>query len=305
MDYYENCTLCPRECGVNRKVKKGYCRSDGRLTAARAALHMWEEPCISGKNGSGTVFFSGCGLGCIYCQNREISKGNTGLEITSERLAEIFLELQDKKANNINLVTPTHFVPHIKDAIDIAKRQNLKIPILYNSSGYEKVETLKMLDGYVDIYLPDFKYIDRKTAKEYSNAADYPEFAKPAVAEMVRQRGRAKFNSDGIMTSGVIIRHLLLPGRVNEAKKIVKYLFETYGDTVYISLMNQYTPIKQVENDSLLRRRVTEKEYEELIDYAVDTGVENGFIQEGGTASESFIPQFDCTGIKTKEGIDT
>lgn len=301
MNFYKNCTLCPRECKADRTIKNGYCRSSDVLTAARAALHFWEEPCISGKNGSGTVFFTGCNLGCVYCQNREISRENAGLPITSERLSEIFLDLQEKGANNINLVTPTHFVPHITEAIFKARKAGLTLPIVYNSSGYEKAETLKMLEGYIDIYLPDFKYIDEKTASEYSNAPDYPQFAKSAVAEMFRQVGKPKFNSENIMTSGVIVRHLLLPGKVNEACRTVKYLFTTYKHDIFISLMNQYTPTAAVSENKNLNRKVTEEEYDALVNYAVDLGVENGFIQEGDTAKESFIPKFDFTGIRKEE----
>lgn len=294
---YNQCNLCPRECKANRNITKGYCKTNSNLLIARAALHMWEEPCISGETGSGTVFFGGCTLGCIYCQNQQIRDGKTG-KITDEyRLAEIFAELKDQGANNINLVTPTHFVPHIIKALDIAKSKGLDIPVVYNTSGYEKVDTLKMLEGYVDIYLPDFKYFNNKTAKEFSNAENYTDYAKKAVTEMVRQRGEAEFFENGIMKSGVIVRHLLLPGYLEESKEIIKYLYETYENKIYISIMNQYTPMPAVLNHKTLCHKVSDAEYDELINYAVDIGVENGFIQEGETALESFIPPFDNSGV--------
>ncbi len=294
---YKNCTLCPRSCGVDRSVKKGYCKVTYKLLVTRAALHMWEEPCISGNNGSGTIFFGGCNLGCMYCQNEKIRDGKTGKEISYKRLSEIFFELKAKGANNINLVTPTHFIPHIIKALDIAKKQNLNLPIVYNTGGYEKTETLKILDGYIDVYLPDFKYYNEKSAKEYSNAPDYTEYAKSAIAEMYRQVGKPVFNNDGIMTKGVIVRHLLLPTHIEESKKIIKYLYNTYENNIFISIMNQYTPMPQVENHRILNKRVTDGEYEELIDYALDIGIENGFIQEGEASLESFIPPFDNTGV--------
>ena len=297
MNLYQNCTLCPRQCGVNRSIKKGYCKTTDKLLVTRAALHIWEEPCISGENGSGTVFFGGCNLGCIYCQNNKIRDGKTGKEITVQRLAEIFFELKEKGANNINLVTPTHFVPHIIKALDIAKSQNLNLPIVYNTSGFEKPETLKMFEGYVDIYLPDFKYYNQESAKEYSNAPDYVEYVKPAIAEMLRQVGTPQFDEKGIMQKGVIVRHLLLPHHLEESKQIIKYLYDTYKDDIFISIMNQYTPMPQVADHSILKNKVTQKEYDDLVDYAVDIGVENGFIQEGETAKESFIPSFDNTGV--------
>lgn len=258
---------------------------------------MWEEPCISGDDGSGTIFFGGCNLGCIYCQNAEIRDGKVGREISVERLSEIFFELKEKGANNINLVTPTHFVPHIIQALDIAKRQNLNLPVVYNTGGYEKVETLKMLNGYVDVYLPDFKYYNKNSAKKYSNAPDYTDYVKPAIDEMLSQVGNPVFSKDGIIKKGVIVRHLLLPKHSEESKEIIKYLYDTYNDDIFISIMNQYTPMPQVADHSILKNKVTQNEYDDLVDYAVDIGVENGFIQEGETAMESFIPSFDNTGV--------
>lgn len=292
------CRICPRECNVDRrKGKKGVCGVSGNgIYGARAALHMWEEPCISGEEGSGTVFFSGCPLRCVYCQNYEIARAERGSEITVERLSEIFLELQEKHANNINLVTPTHYSLEIIEAVNLARAKGLRIPIVYNCSGYESVITLKKLEGIVDIYLVDYKYEDSCLAKRYSNAANYPEVVKEALKEMVRQCGAAEFDEREIMQKGVIVRHLLLPGQLQNGKDVVKYVYETYGDQVFLSLMNQYTPLPHVEKWPELNRKVTEEEYEELVDYAIDLGVENGFIQEGETAQESFIPAFEGEG---------
>ena len=292
------CTLCPRECGVNRvDGQKGFCRVNAQLMIARAALHMWEEPCISGEEGSGAVFFSGCSMGCIFCQNAEISAGRVGKTISVERLAEIFLELQEQRANNINLVTAGHYVPLVKEALVKAKEMGLKIPVVYNSSGYEKKETLQILEGLIDVYLPDFKYMDSGLAKEYSHAADYPQIAKEAIKEMVRQVGKPVFDERGMIQKGVIVRHLMLPGCLLDSKRVVRYLYETYGDQIYISMMNQYTPMPRVEEDARLGKRVKKKSYEALLDFAIGLGVENGFFQEGETAQESFIPAFDCEGV--------
>lgn len=302
MERLEHCTLCPRECGAKRlKGQKGQCGADAAIKAARAALHMWEEPCISGIEGSGAVFFSGCSLGCVYCQNREISRGKTGIDISEKRLVEIFLELQAQGANNINLVTAGHYVLQVRTALRTAREEGLRIPVVYNSSGYEKVEMLELLEGLVDVYLPDFKYMDPKLAKMYSGASDYPEVAKAAIKEMVRQQPKPQFDARGIMKAGVIVRHLLLPGHVREAKEAVGYLYREYGDRIYISMMNQYTPGEAVADDPLLGRRVTKREYKRLLDYAEEIGVSQGFYQEGKTAEESFIPAFDCQGVLPSE----
>ncbi|MCI5700071.1 MAG: radical SAM protein [Lachnospiraceae bacterium] len=295
----KNCNLCPRNCNADRRNgQSGVCGVTGTgILAARAALHMWEEPCISGENGSGAVFFSGCPLRCIYCQNYHIAHAEVQKMITPERLADIFLELQEKNASNINLVTPTHYTPEIIWAVNRARERGLVLPIVYNCSGYEKVETLKNLEGIVDIYLTDFKYMDREIAARYSKAADYPEAAKAALAEMVRQIKEADFDRQGMMKRGVIVRHLLLPNHVKNAKSVVKYVYETYGDRVYLSLMNQYTPLVQVKDIPDLNRRVTEREYEKLVSYAISLGVTHGFIQEGKTAKESFIPEFNYEGL--------
>lgn len=292
------CTLCPRSCGVNRQAGQvGYCGSTANIMAARAALHMWEEPCISGEEGSGTVFFSGCPMRCVFCQNHDIALAKNGMEITSERLTEIFLELQQKGANNINLVTPTHYVPQIVMALQEAKRRGLHIPIVYNTGSYEKVETLKLLDGLVDIYLPDCKYYAQEIGKRYANVPDYFEVATAAIAEMYRQVGEPEFDERGMMRKGVIVRHLLLPGQIQDSKSIIRYLYNTYGDSIYISIMNQYTVMEGLDAYPELQRKVTEEEYDEVVNYAIDLGVENGFIQEGDTATESFIPSFTCEGI--------
>ena len=298
----KGCILCPRECNADRTHgEKGICGVSGEgILGARAALHMWEEPCISGENGSGTVFFSGCPLRCVYCQNYALARADQGEQITVERLADIFTELQEKGASNINLVTPTHYTPQIIEAVQMSRAKGLYLPIVYNCSGYEKVETLRILEGIVDIYLTDFKYMEVEPAKRYSKAPDYPEVAKLALAEMVRQCPEARFDVQGMMQKGVIVRHLLLPGHLKNAKSVVQYIYETYGDNVYLSLMNQYTPLPHVKDYAELDRRVTEAEYEELIDYAIELGVENGFIQEGETAEESFIPPFNYEGWNPK-----
>lgn len=294
----EDCTLCPRNCHANRAAgETGFCGQTAVLAVARAALHQWEEPCISGEKGSGTVFFTGCNLGCVYCQNHSISKGNAGKKISVVRLSEIFIELQRQRAHNVNLVTPTHFVPQIIEAISLAREGGFHIPVVYNSGGYEKPETLKLLEGYADIYLPDLKYRSPELSKKYSNCADYFQHASAAVAEMVRQAGKPVFDQHGIMQKGVIVRHLVLPGGVRDSKQVVRYLYETFGNDIYISIMNQYTPMAPVETHAGLNRKLTDAEYDEVVEYALSLGVENGFIQEGETALESFIPSFDGEGV--------
>ncbi|MBR0365684.1 MAG: radical SAM protein [Clostridia bacterium] len=297
MEHYESCVLCPRRCGVNRYETTGYCGVGATLRAAKAYLHMWEEPCISGERGSGTVFFSGCSLKCVYCQNSDIATGGAGFEIDARRLSEVFLELQNKGAHNINLVTPTHYAAHIIKAIDLT-RGRLNIPIIYNCGGYESVETLKLLDGYIDIYLPDFKYMDKSLATKYSSAPDYPQICMAAIEEMTRQTMRQnEFDSDGMMRRGVIVRHLVLPGETDNSKAVIEYLYNTYGNDIYMSIMNQYTPLPQVKAYPEIDRSVSDAEYDEVLDYAVALGVENAFVQEGGAVSESFIPSFDGEGI--------
>ena len=289
---------CPRNCGVNRSSgEKGYCMSTDVLKVSRAALHMWEEPCISGAEGSGAVFFSGCNLRCVFCQNYEIAAGDAGKEISVDRLADIFLELQEKKANNINLVTPMHYTAQIATALKAAKKKGLHIPIVYNTNAYEKVETLKTLEGLIDIYLPDMKYVSKELSEKYSHAKDYFSVASLAIGEMVRQTGEAVFDDRGILKRGTIVRHLVLPGCVSDSRAVIKYLYETYGDAVYISIMNQYTPLPQVAGYPAINRKITKQEYDAVVDYAIELGIENGFIQEGETAEESFIPSFDYEGV--------
>lgn len=289
------CTLCPRNCQVNRYIETGYCKAKTKIKVALASVHMWEEPCISGENGSGTIFFSHCNMGCIYCQNYKISKGY-GKEISVKRFKEICLELQSKNVNNINLVTPTHYTPLIKKGLLKAKEEGLTNPIVYNTSSYENVDTIKMMNNIVDIYLADLKYYDDTYARKYSNAPNYFNYATMAIDEMYKQVGKPKFDKKGIMKKGLIVRVLLLPNRVEDAKKIIKYLHDKYDDNIFISIMNQYTPVKKLKYDEL-NRKVQDSEYDELINYACDIGVVNAYIQEGETQKESFIPNFNKAGI--------
>ena len=298
MNKYENCLLCPRKCGINRSTgQTGVCGVSSEIKVARAALHYWEEPCISGKRGSGAVFFSGCSLHCVFCQNREISDGKAGKVISKERLSDIFMELADKGANNINLVTPGQYIPDIVWAVNDAKSRGMKLPIIYNTSGYENVTELKLLEGIVDVYLPDFKYMDSTLSARYSRAKDYPDVAKQALSEMVRQQPDVVIDdATGLIQKGVIVRQLLLPGHVNDAKAVLKYLYDTYHDHVYISMMSQFTPIA-LKDYPEINRTVTRREYERLVDYALEIGITNAFIQEGDVAKDSFIPAFDCEGV--------
>ena len=293
------CRLCPRECNVNRLTGEvGYCGASDKLMVSRAALHFWEEPCVSGENGSGTVFFSNCNLKCVFCQNHCISQENLGVEISIERLSEIFLELEGNGANNINLVTPTHYVPQIIEALKLSKANGLKIPILYNSNGYDSLDTLKALDGYIDVYLPDLKYYNSKYSLKYSMAKDYFEKASIAIEEMYRQVGKPVFDENGIIKKGIIIRHLMLPGLLFDSKKILDYIHKTFGNNVYISLMNQYTPMFKASNYPEINRKLNEKHYDAIIDYALDLGIKNAFIQESESSSEEFVPDFKSfTGI--------
>lgn len=298
MNKYENCLLCPRKCGINRSTgQTGVCGVSFEIKVARAALHYWEEPCISGKRGSGAVFFSGCSLHCVFCQNREISDGKAGKVISKERLSDIFMELAGKGANNINLVTPGQYIPDIVWAVNDAKSRGMKLPIIYNTSGYENVTELKLLEGIVDVYLPDFKYMDSTLSARYSRAKDYPSVAKQALSEMVRQQPDVVIDdATGLIQKGVIVRQLLLPGHVNDAKAVLKYLYDTYHDHVYISMMSQFTPIA-LKDYPEINRTVTKREYERLVNYALEIGITNAFIQEGDVAKDSFIPAFDCEGV--------
>lgn len=329
LQHFSCCRLCPRRCGVNRLAgETGYCGQTAQLKAARASLHMWEEPCISGAVGSGTVFFSGCNLRCCYCQNHDIALGQTGLEITPRRLTEIFLELQQKGAANLNLVTPTHFIPLIIPALQQARREGLTVPVVYNCGGYEDPEALRLLDGLIDIYLPDLKYCSPDLGGRYSHAEDYFERAKAALAEMFRQVGKPVFEENGasarfvpshaaldsavptdssaapvypadtpLLRRGMIVRHLVLPGQVKDTKKILHYLHDAYGSDIYVSVMCQYTPLPHVAHIPELNRRVTAEEYGRVVDYCLRLGMENVYIQESGVAEESFIPPFDLSGL--------
>ena len=288
---YSPCQLCARGCGADRSGGKlGFCRSADTARITRAALHYWEEPIISGTRGSGTIFFSGCSLGCIFCQNRAISRSAVGRAVSTDELAREMLRLEREGAHNINFVTPTHFAPAVKDSVAIARSLGLTLPIVYNTGSYDTVQTLRALEGTVDIYLPDLKYYRPESAERLSCAKDYPVVAREAIAEMVRQHP-TPIVKDGIMQSGVVVRILLLPSHVAEAKLSLKYLYDTYGDNIYISLMNQYTPMAGMA--SPLDRTVTNAEYSELVGYAERLGVVNAFIQEGGTQKESFIPEFE------------
>jgi len=324
MDY--PCMACPRECGADRTSGIGFCGGGALPKIARAALHFWEEPCISGVNGSGTVFFSGCSLRCVYCQNRKIALGDVGTTVSVERLAEIYLELQGQGAHNINLVTPAHETDAVIRSLERAKRQGLQIPIVYNTGSYEKVENLKRLEGLVDVWLPDLKYYSPELSARYSSAPDYFEVAKNAITEMFRQAGTPEFvplrndaNHDGITDAevnsqeaedethlikrGVIVRHMVIPTHTADSKRIIEYLYRTYGDDIFISIMSQYTPVIDAETAKAypeLARKLTEREYDSVVDYAIELGVENAFIQEGDVAEESFIPEFDGTGVTSE-----
>ena len=294
MELLKQCNLCPRRCSVNRYQEKGFCGANNRIKLAYYSLHMWEEPVISGDNGSGTIFFSHCNLRCLYCQNKKISIDGYGKYITNKRLGEIMLELQDRGAHNINLVTPTHYVPQISSVLKKIKNKELKIPVVYNTSSYENIGTLMVMKNLVDIYLADLKYYDDSLGEKYSSCSNYFEVATMAIDEMYRQVGKFELDDNGMMKKGLIVRVLILPGHVHDAKEIINYLYKTYGDDIYISIMNQYTPVNKCKYDNL-NRKVSEDEYEEVINYALTIGVNNAFIQEGDTAEESFIPKFDKT----------
>lgn len=287
----DNCNICPRMCGVNRNKELGFCKAGNKIKIARYSLHYWEEPCISGTHGSGTIFFSCCNLKCLFCQNYDISTNNNGKEISIEKFADICLKLQEMGAENINLVTPTIYIPLIKEGLILAKKNGLNIPIVYNTSGYENVSSLKELDGLIDIYLPDCKYYDDSLAIKFSNTKDYFNIFKDALKEMYRQVGKPVFQGD-MMKKGIIVRHLILPKHSNDSKQIIKYLYDTYKDDIYISIMNQYTPVRKIDKYKELNKKLSDSEYNKIIDYACDLGIVNAFIQEGETCLESFIPDF-------------
>ena len=291
------CRLCPRKCGVDRSLHTGRCGVSNRVTLARAALHFWEEPCISGENGSGTVFFSGCPLGCVFCQNHNISSGHFGKEISVQRLAEIFLELQAQNANNINLVTGGHYIPQIIEALGLV-RDKIHIPVVYNSSGYETVEALKMLRGYVDIYLPDLKFMSSKCSKRYCGAPDYFEVASKAVLEMFSQVGPAQFDDNGMMTKGMIVRHLVMPGNVDDSMDILTWISENLPlDDILVSLMSQYTPCYRSHEFPEIDRRLNAEEYDRVLDWLDCMGIEEGFVQELSSAKEEYTPDFSLQGV--------
>lgn len=293
----KECTLCNRNCKVNRFEKLGACQVNEKVKIARAELHMWEEPPITFKNGSGTVFFSHCNLKCVFCQNHEISQEFKGLEVSIERLSEIFLELQEKGAENINLVTPTHYVPQIIEALDIAKKNGLTLPILYNTNGYDTLETIKSLDGYIDVYLPDFKYFKDDYALKYSKIKSYKDNLLPLLHEMFNQVGKPVFSEDGKLLKGMVIRHLMLPGLLFDSKKVIDTIYKTFGDDVFISIMNQYTPMHKACEYKEINKPLNPKHYDSLIEYAAFLGVKNAFIQESGTNTTSYVPSFEFQGV--------
>lgn len=310
LNMLNECKLCNRNCKVNRNNDEtGFCKASNKIKLAKAFLHLWEEPPISQGNGSGTVFFSHCNFNCVFCQNYDISQGITeiqnpnsktsviGIDVSIERLSEIFLELQEKGANNINLVTPTHYVPQIIEALKISKKNNLNIPILYNTNGYDSIETLKALNGYIDVYLPDFKYFNDKYALKYSKVSNYASNTIKVIDEMVNQVGTPKFDSEGRIIKGVIVRHLMLPGLLFDSKKIVDLLYNRYGNNIYISLMNQYVPMFNACNYPEINKRLNPKHYDSLINYALELGVTNGFIQDEGSNTTDFIPSFNLDGV--------
>ena len=298
MELSKKCELCPRKCKADRASgKSGFCGGGKEVKVARAALHFWEEPCISGEEGSGTVFFSGCTMRCVFCQNREISRGEAGKLVSIERLAEIFLELQGKGANNINLVTPMHYSPQITAALDIARKNGLSLPIVWNTGGWELPESVEAVKNYSDIWLTDFKYFDNSLAEKFSNAKNYFENASASLKKMLEQTGEPVFDDDGMMKKGIIVRHLVLPGHTDDSKKVLRWLWENFGDKIWISIMNQYTPLCSEEKFPELSRKVTDEEYDEVVDFAVSLGIENAFVQDGEAVSESFIPPFDLEGV--------
>ena len=293
MDLYENCHLCARNCGVNRHENLGYCRESSEIFLSRAALHMWEEPPISGTNGSGTIFFSGCSLSCVFCQNADISRGRSGRSVSISRLAEIMLELQNKGAHNINLVTPTHYIPSLAEAIPMARKMGLTIPIVYNTGSYDNVDALRTLSGLVDIYLPDLKYYNVKTAESYSHAGDYPTVARDAIAEMYRQVGRYEYSSDGTLKKGVLIRHLVLPRGRKDSVEVLKRIKSAVAPSdILMSIMSQYTPDFALEcGFEELHRRVTSFEYGCVVDAALEMGFD-GFMQSKSSAVKDYTPDF-------------
>lgn len=297
MNMNYECKLCPRECGADRTKEKGFCGAGDKAVVARASLHKWEEPCISYKNGAGTVFFSGCNLHCCFCQNNKISNELFGKEISDEELGDIFLRLQDMGADNIDLVTPTHFVPNIINALDMVKSK-LSVPVVYNCGGYESVKTIDILNGYIDIYLPDMKYFSSEISAKYSNAPDYFEKSSEAVLEMIKQTGELKFNDEGGLLKGTVIRHMVLPSHRHDSMEIIRWIAEnTSPENVLVSIMNQYTPFEFISDEyPELKRRVTKMEYNSVVNLAAELGI-NGFTQQKSSASQEYVPDFDLSGI--------
>lgn len=294
----KKCNLCPHNCNIDRENKKiGRCKATAKAKIALASLHFYEEPCISGENGSGTVFFSNCNLNCVYCQNYKISSKGFGKEVSIEKLAEIFINQQNNNANNINLVSPTIYAYQIKQAIILARKMGLKLPIIYNTSGYEKVETLKELDGYIDVYLPDFKYASNELGEKYSNIKNYYDYCLPAIKEMYRQVGSPKLNDKGIIEKGLIIRHLILPNNVENTKQVLKIIKENFSSDVYVSIMAQYFPAGIAKNIPELNRKITIDEYKEVEDYIYELNIENGYMQDLGEHEEEYVPNFNLAGI--------
>ena len=295
IEIIKQCTICPHKCKVNREEGKlGRCRAGKNIKIALYSIHNYEEPIISGKNGSGTVFFSNCNLNCIYCQNYEISQEGRGKEISIEDLANIFIEQQNRNVENINLVTPTSYVFHIIEAIKIARKKGLKIPIIYNTNGYERIETLKLLDGYIDVYLPDLKYYDNEIAKKYSNAENYFEVATKAIQEMYRQVGSPKLNERGVIEKGLMIRHLMLPNNIDNSKKVLKWIKENIDSNVYIDVMAQYFPTYKAKGNKELNRKITKEEYWEIEQFVYDLDIKNGYMQDLGEHEEEYVPKWEC-----------
>ena len=296
MDLISKCEICPRKCKVNRYEKKGYCRCDDKVRIALVSKHYFEEPCISGRNGSGTIFFSNCNLNCIFCQNHDISQGGKGIDVTIERLAEIMLEQQERGANNINLVTPTMYVEQIIKAIDIAKKNGLNIPIVYNINGYEEVETIKKLNGYIDIYLPDFKYFTNELAIKYSKAPNYFEKVTSALIEMQSQFDEYVFDGE-IMKKGMIVRHLVLPNHIQNFKNVLKWIKDNLRKDIYVSVMAQYFPTYKAIGDELIGRKLSFSEYRKIEQYFYNLDIENGYIQDLGKHEEEFVPDFNMNNV--------
>ena len=297
LNQLKNCELCPRKCGIDRTKKIGFCGASDKIKIALVSLHKWEEPCLINENGAGTIFFSNCNLRCCYCQNYQISQLSQGIEVNTERLAEIFIEQQNRGAANIELVTPTHYVPQIIDALKIAKSNGLNLPIVYNSNAYENAETIELLRGYIDIFLPDLKYFNDEIAIKYSAAPKYFDIATTAITKMFELTGNIEFSESGQLKRGVIVRHLILPNHRHESMKIVEWLHKNFGDNIYISLMNQYTPIFNAKKHKKINRPLTTFEYDSVVNYAVDIGVKNCYIQVGKTVSTNFIPVFDGSNV--------